>query len=162
MNDHDFYELLDELNAFHEAGHAVMTLLMAVPLGYVQLMTHPSQDGNGFGRTARRKAEDPESEVLIKFAGVGAELIHRKGGMQWSWLFEGTGKSDWQKAQPYLNALEGSCRAAVKNVKAKVAQLLRDNWSWVSVVASRLRERRYLTGAEVAELATDSRIESAA
>jgi len=54
MTDHDFYELLDEYNAIHEAGHAVMALLFGVPLGYVMLMTHPRQDGNGFGRTARR------------------------------------------------------------------------------------------------------------
>lgn len=66
MTNDEFYELLDEYNAIHEAGHAVMTLLLGVSLGYVQLMTHPREDENGFGRTARREAGTPESEVLIK------------------------------------------------------------------------------------------------
>jgi hypothetical protein len=74
------YELLDEVNAIHEAGHAVMALLLGVPLGYVQL-NHPSYDGgNGFGCCARGDATNCEAEVLIKFSGVGAELIHRKLG----------------------------------------------------------------------------------
>jgi hypothetical protein len=81
--------------------------------------------------------------------------------MPWSWLFRGTGTSDWQKAQLYLADISGDRRAVIKDAKSKVARLLNDNWSWVLAVSKRLREERYLTGGEVAGLAPDSGSESA-
>jgi hypothetical protein len=152
----DTDEHLDEYNAIHEAGHAVVTLLLGVFLDCVRLMTHPREDGNGHGRCARGNTKDSEDEVLIKFAGVGAELIHGNKGMQWSWLFRGTGKSDWNGAQSYLSDIGGNRRAVVRNAKLKVTRLLQENWGWVLAVSHRLRDKRYLSGAEVAALAADS------
>ena len=65
-------ERLDECNAVHEAGHAVVALLLNVPVHFVHLNL-PDPD-RGAGRCYRMKA-DPESAILIGFAGVGAELI---------------------------------------------------------------------------------------
>jgi len=104
MSKERIYELLDEINAIHEAGHAVVTILVGVSLGCVELV-HPSQDvGDEFGRCYRGITTDSETEVLIKFAGVGAELIHRNKGEKWSSPFASSGRGDWQAAKPYLDA----------------------------------------------------------
>jgi hypothetical protein len=146
----DFHARLDELNAIHEAGHAVVALLLGTTLCYVQL-NHPSQDGgNGFGRCARLAARDCESEVLIKFAGVGAELIHRKMRGAWSLLFSGSGKGDWREARLQLNSMCGNRKALVKAAKSRVTNILEDNWGWVIATSQQLREKRCLTGVEVA------------
>jgi len=162
MSKERIYELLDEINAIHEAGHAVVTILVGVSLGCVELV-HPSQDvGDEFGRCYRGITTDSETEVLIKFAGVGAELIHRNKGEKWSSPFASSGRGDWQAAKPYLDANGDNRRAAVKSAKSKVTQLLRDNWSWVLAVSSLLREKRFLFGSEVAALAAVAGIENVA
>lgn len=152
----EFDDALDKVNAIHEAGHAIMTLLTGEALGFMELK-HPSEDGWGQGRSARRgPALTPENEVLIKFAGVGAELIYRNMGSAWSYLFRDVGKLDWEKAQPYLRKIEGNRKAVLKNLKSKVIQMLKENWDWVLAVAKKLREKRRLSGAEVEALAPQS------
>jgi hypothetical protein len=137
----------DKCNAIHEAGHAVMALLLGVPLCRVWL----SEDNDGFGGCAHL-IRDCETEVLIKFAGAGAELILRGFG-GWSILFASSGRGDWREAQFYLRDIGGNHKALVRDTKSRVTQLLRDNWSWVLAVSQKLREKRYLEGCEVAALA---------
>ena len=48
-------EILDEATSLHEAGHAVMTLLTATTLGYVELK-HPSEDGRGQSKLPKATA----------------------------------------------------------------------------------------------------------
>jgi hypothetical protein len=145
--------LVDEANAIHESGHAVITLLLGITLHYVWL-NDPS-GGEEFGECARLDAPDYESEILIEFAGVGTELIHRKMGRRWSFLFASLGRGDWREAQWRLERMGGNRKALVRVAKSRVTQLLEDNWSWVLAVSQRLRKKRYLSGAEVAALSAE-------
>jgi len=138
------YERLDIVNCYHEAGHAVMALVLGADFQYVEL-AHPSQDGgNGFGRSARNGIVDNESQVLIKFAGVGAELIQRNMGQAWSFLFASSGRSDWKQSQLCIKWMGGDKRRVIKELKAKTTQLLKDNWAWVTCVAEAIREKRFV------------------
>jgi len=81
-------------------------------------------------------------------AGVSAELIARTG---WSWsaAFPSAGRGDWQSAQSLLDEIGGNRRAVVREAKAKVARLLKDNWGWATGVAALLQQERRISGKQV-------------
>ena len=140
------FEIMDSL---HEASHAVMALLVGAYVGDVYL-GGSSMDGD-FGYCRRSAAPDDLSEVLIKFAGVGGELIHRNETC-WSFLFRSSGRGDWKDAAPYIERIGGDRRAVVKQAKAAVTRLLKENWAWVVAVADKLRGQRHLTGEQIWDL----------
>jgi len=147
-----YYEKLDVINCYHEAGHAVMALMLGADFQYVEL-THPSQDGGHvFGRSARIGLVDSESQVLIKFAGVGAELIQRNMGHAWTTLFASSGRGDWKQSQWHIERMGGDNRQVIKSLKAKTTQLLWDDWAWVTSVADAIREKRFLACEDVLAL----------
>lgn len=137
----------DEINAIHKAGYAVVALVLGVPV----LTVWMEADGDPFGGCCRAQAQDSKSEVLIKFAGVGAELIFREF-RGWSLLFTSSGRGDWLEAQAYLNSIGGNRKALIRDMKSEVTQLLKDNWTSVLAVAQKLREQRCLGFYEVASL----------
>jgi hypothetical protein len=149
MDNTTYFERLDRLNAVHEAGHAVMTLLTGTPLGFVRL-GHPD-DPDSFGGNHRANCYEPEDEVLIRFAGVGAELVERNERC-WSLLFRSSGGEDWMGAQRYIDALDGGRRACILTTKTKVLTLLHENWPWVQAVADELQLSRFVMGAAVEAL----------
>jgi hypothetical protein len=146
MDTDNYFQRLDRLNAIHEAGHAVMTLLTSTPLGCVSLGP-PDVSGN-FGGNRRAICEDPACEVVIRFAGVGAELIERNENC-WSFLFRSSGRSDWKGAQSYIGLQGGDVRACISNAKTEVLKLLRGHWQWVESVADELQRSRFVMGAQV-------------
>jgi hypothetical protein len=95
---------------------------------------------------------DNESQVLIKFAGVGAELIQRDMGQAWSFLFASSGRGDWKQSQWHIERMGGDKRQVIKSLKAKTTQLLKDNWAWVTSVADAIREKRFLACKDVLAL----------
>jgi hypothetical protein len=144
-------EIYDEHNSIHESGHAVVALLTGTALGYVEL-SDPSDFHGNTGGCHRGAAPDVEAEVLIKLAGVGAELIFREMGLAWTFLFESSGRGDWKDLQPFLNQMAGDRKKNLRAAKANVARMLRENWGWVLAVAERLREQRFLLGRELLAL----------
>ena len=68
-------EARDEATAYHEAGHAVMALLLGRPVAFVSI--RPARERLGmceFGKAPYRPAEDwVEREMLISLAGIAAE-----------------------------------------------------------------------------------------
>jgi hypothetical protein len=151
IKNHSRYKLLDEINSIHESGHVVIALLTGTTLGYVEL-SDPSGFYGNTGGCHRGAAPDVEAEVLIKLAGVGAELIFREMGQAWTFLFESSGTGDWKDLQPFLNRMAGDRKKNLRAAKAKVTRFLLENWEWVVAVAERLRENRFLMSPEVESL----------
>lgn len=137
-------ERLDTINSIHEAGHTVMAMLVGAKVRSVYLDL-PCVDGR-FGSMSRTYLGD-EEELLIKFAGVGAELIYR--GLTWTWLFSGSGKDDWERAQWNIDKIGGDRRKVVRDAETKVMRLLTLHWDWVLAVASELRAKRRMMEEEL-------------
>ena len=117
---------LEILDSLHEASHAVMALLVGASVVEVRLRDSKL--------CQRGPAHDDLSEVLIKFAGVGGELIHFNDE-DWSFRFRSSGRGDWRDAGPYIERIGGDRRAVIKQTKAAVTRLLTENWVWVVAVA---------------------------
>jgi ATP-dependent Zn protease len=68
----------DEATAYHEAGHAVLALVLGRPVAAVS--ARPGREGAGlcaFGKAVLRPSEDQlEREALIALAGLAAEALH--------------------------------------------------------------------------------------
>ena len=140
---------LEIINSLHEAGHAVVTILVGTQLLQVQL--HAPNWDDDFGYCMRGQAPDDMSELLIRFAGEGAELVHLNDKC-WSFLFRSSGRGDWKDASSYIERIGGDRRAVIKQAKVAAINLLKENWAWVVAVADELRKQRYLTGEQVCAL----------
>jgi|ERR1039458_2405393 hypothetical protein len=147
--DANLQQKLEIMNSLHEAGHAVMALLVGAYV--VEIQIHSANRAGGFGYCKRSPAPDDMSELLITFAGVGAELVHRND-ICWSFLFRSSGRGDWKDAASSIERIGGDRRAVIKKAKASVICLLTENWEWVVAVADKLREHRSLTGEDVWDL----------
>jgi hypothetical protein len=140
-------ELIDHMNALHEAGHAVMVVLTGGTVRFVYL-ADPAGAFSDIGCTKSSEESDPEKRILTVFAGIGAELIHREAAY-WSTLFEGVGRGDWRNAQPLLREIGGNRRQIIGETKAEVTRLLSENWEWVNEVATLLQKERHINGEQV-------------
>ena len=112
---------------------------------------HAPNWDDDFGYCMRGQAPDDMSELLIRFAGVGAELVHLNDKC-WSFLFRSSGRGDWKDASSYIERIGGDRRAVIKQAKVAAINLLKENWAWVVAVADELRKQRYLTGEQVCAL----------
>lgn len=149
------FQRIQRLNAIHEAGHAVMTLLTGTPLVCVRL-GHPD-DPDGFGGSYRSNCHEAEAEVLIRFAGVGAELIERNERC-WSFRFRSSGREDWRDVQRYIDVLDGDRKACIRTMQTKVVKMLREHWPWVQAVADELQRSGVVPGACIEALRPDAAI----
>jgi hypothetical protein len=143
-------ELLDEVNSIHEAGHAVVAVLLGVEVFYV-LSPFPST-AYDLGECSRSSNVSDEDDVLIKFAGAGAEVMHRK--ITWTMAFRSAAGGDWKASQEAIDRLTLVLprKQVVKNAKARVIALLTTHWATVLAVAAALREKRRLSGEEVQQI----------
>jgi ATP-dependent Zn protease len=86
----------DEATAYHEAGHAIMALVLGRPVERVSV--RPDRHSLGvccFGKPVFRPSEDwLEREVLIALAGLAAEALH-------------TGSYGWEEAARDLRYARG-------------------------------------------------------
>jgi ATP-dependent Zn protease len=69
---------ISEATAYHEAGHAVMALLLGRPVEHVTILATRAELGTcWFGKPVFRPSEDwLEREALISLAGMAAEALH--------------------------------------------------------------------------------------
>src|SRR5262245_42777926 len=139
----------EEATAYHEAGHAVVALILGRPVDEVSVLAN--RDFLGvckFGKARIRPSEDwLEREMLIALGGIAAEARH-------------TGNYDWNAAgrdQQYIRGLAieraGERRAGrlQRRLLAKVEHLLAQepHWRAVVLIAQELLRRSVVSGRAV-------------
>ncbi len=136
----------DELTAYHEAGHAVVALVLDRPVHRVSVLPNRERLGQcEFGKGVFRPSEDSlEREILIALAGLAAESRH-------------TGKYAMDAADRDLRYVRRlvlqrkSERAAPRyeeRMLAKVEALLGDDaiWRAVELIAAELMKQGVISG----------------
>ncbi len=136
----------DEATAYHEAGHAVLALVLDRPVQRVSIL--PGRDHAGvcmFGKAVFRPTEDwLEREILIALGGIAAEARH-------------TGNYSWDTAardQQYVRRLSvqraGERRAEKleRRLLAKAEHHLADEGCWraVELIAAELLKHGEISG----------------
>jgi hypothetical protein len=136
----------DELTAYHEAGHAVIALVLDRPVHRVSVLPNRERLGQcEFGKGVFRPSEDSlEREILIALAGFAAESRHT-----------GTYAMDAaDRDLRYVRRLvlqRKSERAAPRyeeRMLAKVEALLDDDaiWRAVELIAAELMKQGVISG----------------
>lgn len=135
------------LTAYHEAGHAVMALLMGRSVQKVSII--PSQNRLGVctiqkGR-AKQVQDKLEAEVLILLAGMAAE--GRKSGR---YNLQGAAQ-DLRGVEQLAMSRAGNAKAAQKYIHKmldKTQHFLSDKATWkaVKVIAAELVEHESISG----------------
>lgn len=136
----------DSATAYHEAGHAVVALVLGRPVQLVSVL--PTRDLLGvcqFRNPVFRPSEDwLEREILIALAGLAAEAIH-------------TGNYGWDEASRDLvyvrklvvqRAGERRAERLERRMLAKVEHLLGQerHWRAVELIAAALLEQGEISG----------------
>jgi hypothetical protein len=136
----------DPATAYHEAGHAVVALILGRPVHHVSVL--PSRERLGvceFRNPVFRPSEDwLEREILISLAGLAAEAIH-------------TGNYGWDEASRDLvyvrkltvqRAGERRAERLERRMLAKVEHLLaqESHWRAVELIAAALLEQGEISG----------------
>ena len=136
----------DQATAYHEAGHAVVALILGRPVARVSIL--PDRERLGvceFGKGVFRPSEDwLEREILIALGGIAAEARH-------------TGNYSWDSAardQQYVRRLavqragERRAERLERRLLAKAEYLLADEDSWkvVELIAAELMQRGEISG----------------
>lgn len=138
--------LSDAATAYHEAGHAVMALVLDRPVRRVSI--RPNQQFLGhceFGKGVFRPSEDwLEREILISLGGIAAEAIH-------------TGDYAWDAAHRDLRyvrdlavrrAGERQAERLQHRLLTKAEHLLgqAENWRAVELIAAELLRCETISG----------------
>lgn len=135
------------LTAYHEAGHAVMALLMGRSIQKVSIIPSPNRLGSCTIKKGRAKQVQDrlEAEILILLAGMAAE--GRKSGR-----YNAQGATqDLQAVEKLAMARSGNPRQATKLVHKmldKTQHLLAKDATWtaVKVIADELIEHESISG----------------
>ncbi len=137
---------LDEITAYHEAGHAVLALILGRPVQCVSIL--PDREHLGiceFGKGVYRPSEDwLEREILIALGGIAAESRF-------------TGVYAWDGAardQQYVHRLtvqragESRAERLQRRLLAKAEHYLAEagNWRAVELIAAELLRQREISG----------------
>lgn len=142
----------DPVTAYHEAGHAVMALVLDRPVERVSVRPGHETDGIcHFGKKVYRPSEDwIEREILIALGGIAAEARF-------------TGDYDWHAAgkdQRYVARLATE-RAGEKRAERLQRRLLsraehiigqEQNWKAVELIAAELLQHGEISGRTVRHL----------
>jgi ATP-dependent Zn protease len=136
----------DEVTAYHEAGHAVLALLLGRPVERVSVLPDREHAGHcAFGKSVFRPSEDwLEREMLIALGGIAAEARH-------------TGDYAWGGAardQRYVHELavqragERRAERLQRRLLAKAEHLLANEGHWraVELIAAELLYRGTISG----------------
>ncbi len=143
---------IDEATAYHEAGHAVLALLLDRPVQCVSIL--PDRDHLGiceFGKRVYRPSEDwLEREILIALGGLAAEA-------RFTGIYAWDGAARDQQYVRRLSVQRAGERRAEKlerRMLAKAEHLLADAGSWraVELIAAELLRQREISGRTVKHL----------
>lgn len=148
----------NQASAYHEAGHAVVAVLLARSVqsvklhpgthcgkcaGRVRCTNHPRLTLRGASNPARIR-QYIEREIIIAWAGLAAESLHR--GRK---TLDGAG-DDAEMITALLRRLEPDAErrtALGRNLFEQTVRLLKRRWSAVRRVAEALVQHGFLTGA---------------
>ncbi len=136
----------DEATAYHEAGHAVLALILGRPVRCVNIVADRESLGVcEFGKGVYRPSEDwLEREILIALGGIAAEARF-------------TGNYAWDAAakdQKYVRRLaeqragERRAERLQRRLLSKAEHLLADEGHWraVELIAAELLRQREISG----------------
>src|ERR1035438_1078951 len=137
---------LEQATAYHEAGHAVLALILDRPVECVSIL--PDREHLGiceFGKGVYRPSEDwLEREILIALGGIAAEA-RLTGIYAWD-----AAARDQQYVQRLVVQRAGERRAArlQRRMLAKAEHLLADEGHWhaVELIAAKLLQSREISG----------------
>lgn len=121
----------DSATAFHEAGHAVIALVLERPVHRVSVLSRRERLGQcEFGKGIARPSEDwLEREILIALAGMAAEARHtgRYG------LAEAEHDLRYVRRLVLKRTSERAAERYERRMLAKVEYLLSDDCHWKAV-----------------------------
>lgn len=136
----------DSAVAYHEAGHAVVALILGRPVQLVTVLPDKKRLGRvEFGKGKTKPTDDwLEREILIALAGVAAEARH-------------TGRYCWEGAQQDLQGVQrlASLRAGdqkwerlTRRMLSKVEHMLEqeEHWQAVNAIAAELIKHGEISG----------------
>jgi hypothetical protein len=140
-------QVSDEATAYHEAGHAIMSLALGRPVACVSIRAARTHLGTcEFGKAVFRPTEDwLEREILISLAGLAAEARHTG---EYAW--EAAGR-DHDYAEDLAQQRAGNPRKAqrlLRRLLAKAEHLLNQqaNWKAVEQLAAELLRAGEVSG----------------
>ncbi len=139
-------ETYDEATAYHEAGHAVVALVLGRQVHHVSVL--PNRDRLGvceFRKPSFRPTEDwVEREILISLGGIAAEARHT-GVHAW-----GSAGRDFQYVHELAVARAGERRAERYTMRmlSKAEHLIaqEDNWRAIELIAKALLASGSISG----------------
>jgi ATP-dependent Zn protease len=142
----------DQATAYHEAGHAVVALILGRPVQRVSIL--PDRERLGvceFGKGVFRPSEDwLEREILIALAGIAAEARFT-GNYAWD-----AAARDQQYVRRLAEQRAGESRAErlQRRLLAKAEHLLADEGSWraVELIVAELLHLGEISGRTAAHL----------
>lgn len=131
--------------AAHEAGHAVVAVVLRLSLRYVTLRPRGPEGALTYTRTARNKSPDYlEREAVCDLAGISADQL-LNGRVIW-----GSGTGDIEHAKKNAEHLGVEDVQEFLRVKQRKAEeIVSANRAAVEAVRRALVDRRTLRGAEV-------------
>jgi ATP-dependent Zn protease len=147
----------DAATAYHEAGHAVMSLALGRPGANVSVLARREYLGTcAFGKAVFRPSEDwLEREALIALAGPAAEARHT-GRYAW-----GAAAQDLRYAEGLVAQRAGDGRRAerlLRRLLSKAEHLLgrEENWRAVECLAAELLRLGEISGRTARHLFDES------
>lgn len=152
---------LEEIIAYHEAGHAVVAWSLSVPIRDISVgsLTGKARDGLGARQldpelnceADRRWAE---KTALILLGGEFAERTYNECHDYQSEIY--CSDEDRDQLQIVVQGLFGSADLAskdwVKQVESQVDQIVLKNWERISALAEELLAKRHLSGDETLQI----------
>jgi hypothetical protein len=148
-----------ELAAYHEAGHAVISLTLGIP--FKSVMIFPTEDDYSWGgylTPIRGHRSGPDDTQLVDYAGLLAE--GRARGCRYGiW----SGKDDIEHAEKMYRAMipKGAAALLSKEEREKAdgvhwewvekitKRMVKEHWNEIRAVAEALIDKDLLTMAEV-------------
>lgn len=178
------HEVLAELRAtaLHEAGHAVVSVLVGCRIHRVQIDAdasafHLAADGAEFGRIQYMPGQrlSPKRQVFIFLAGHAAVMLDEGRASDpplIERIVEDGATDDFIAAMKLIGSIlpdrlrgvdeDDNIGLAIGYCWGEVLRLLDDHWGAVEDVAEALIQRQSLDGAEVADIIQRSRRQASA
>jgi hypothetical protein len=140
-----------EITAHHEAGHAVVALVLDVTVRYASIKPHRKT----WGRVAHDAADSPELMLIIALAGPQAQKRFARRSV---WL----GSSDMIFVEKVIFGKRGNLTAANKDTLLKFVadtseELINYFWADIKAVAKALLKHETLTGEEMVDVIREAR-----
>jgi ATP-dependent Zn protease len=154
----------ERLTAYHEAGHALASVLYGQVLTRVEIVGDAEHSGStetlrfpadpDEGGLSRTEIEAVENQLRCVLAGMVAEaMVVRRNGWDES-------SGDLDEAVRLAMKLVDDCEDVLpllEDLREDLEKVLSANWQSIEVLADRLMDRKSLSGAEVRRLLESSR-----